>query len=147
MGEICRRAAKAGYPENPFRGLIALSLPDFLGRADIGSALEEIGRAAVAADEARPERLRSAVDAAQPMAGQGEQREALDAKIAAASQEYALDRISKVERNVLRLGVFELQSELPPKVALSEAIRLCRKFGSPEGADFVNAVLDQIYKN
>lgn len=76
-----------------------------------------------------------------------ERREALDVKIAAASREYALERISRVERNVLRLGAFELESDLPPKVALSEAVRLCRKFGTPESADFVNAVLDQILKN
>lgn len=75
-----------------------------------------------------------------------EKREALDAQIASASREYALDRISRVERNILRLGVLELSTDLPPKVAIAEAIRLCRKFGTPESADFVNAILDQIYK-
>ncbi len=75
-----------------------------------------------------------------------EKREELDAQIGAASQEYALERISKVELNILRLGVVELTSDIPPKVAIAEAIRLCRKFGTPESADFVNAILDQIYK-
>lgn len=72
----------------------------------------------------------------------------LDEKIAASATDYSFDRISRVERTILRQGVFELlfDPSLPPKVAIAEAIRLCRKFGTPESAQFVNAVLDDIYK-
>lgn len=71
----------------------------------------------------------------------------IDALIRAASENYSFERITRVELNVLRLGLFELLTdELPPLVAISEAIRLARKFGGPEGAAYVNAVLDKIYK-
>jgi len=77
-----------------------------------------------------------------------EQLGPIDEKIKASSTEYSFERISRVEKNILRLGVFELLHDetLPPKVAIAEAIRLCRKFGTPESAQFVNAILDDIYK-
>lgn len=64
------------------------------------------------------------------------------------SKGYNFERISKVELNILRLGGFELMfdKEVPPKVAISEAIRICRKFGTRDSANFVNAILDEIYK-
>ncbi|OJU81233.1 MAG: transcription antitermination factor NusB [Chlamydia sp. 32-24] len=73
----------------------------------------------------------------------------LDKKIADASTAYNFERIQSVERNVLRLSLYELfiENEIPPKVAISEGIRLAKKFASPEGAKFVNALLDTIYKN
>ena len=72
----------------------------------------------------------------------------IDQKITDTSVEYAFDRISKVEKNILRLAIFELcfQEDIPDKVAISEAVRLSRKFSTPEGASFVNAILDAIYK-
>lgn len=71
----------------------------------------------------------------------------IDEKISLYSTEYTLDRISRVEKTVLRLGIFELQfdSELPPLVSISEAIRLTRKFGTPESSQFVHAILDKVY--
>lgn len=73
----------------------------------------------------------------------------IDARIASISTEYSFDRITKVDLAVLRLGAYELLHEpsLPPKVAIAESIRLSRKFGTPESANFVNAILDNIYKN
>lgn len=72
----------------------------------------------------------------------------IDAWIAKYSLSYTFERIQSVERNILRLGVFELlyDKEIPPKVAIAEALRLARKFGTPEAATFVNAILDSIYK-
>lgn len=71
----------------------------------------------------------------------------IDEKIASFSTEYTFERISTVEKMVLRLGAFEILFDdlIPPKVALAEAIRICRKFGSPEGAQFVNGLLHSIY--
>lgn len=71
----------------------------------------------------------------------------IDEKISAFSTEYSFERISKAEKSILRLGVFEILFDLsiPPKVALAEAIRICRKFGSPESAQFVNGLLDSVY--
>lgn len=73
----------------------------------------------------------------------------IDAQIARTSHQYAFDRIQSVERNILRMGVYEMlwTTEIPPKVAIAEAMRLERKFGSPEGVTFVNALLDTIYKS
>lgn len=74
--------------------------------------------------------------------------EKIDSMIVKASPDYRIERISKVELNVLRLGLFELFSkDVPEKVAISEAVRLCRKFGTRQGAKFVNAILDNLYKN
>lgn len=77
-----------------------------------------------------------------------EEVEALDCQIAEASNAYDWVRIPMVERNVLRLGLYELtlDEDIPPKVAISEAMRLARKFSTPEAATFINAVLDHLYK-
>lgn len=74
---------------------------------------------------------------------------AIDEDIRKTSQSYSFERIQSVERNILRLGVFELfhDETIPPKVAIAEAMRLARKFGSPESASFVNAVMDALYKS
>lgn len=73
----------------------------------------------------------------------------IDSIIAEASKSYEFERIHTVERNILRLGVYELlfDDDIPPKVAISEALRLARKFGSPESTSFVNAVLDNLHKS
>jgi N utilization substance protein B len=75
-----------------------------------------------------------------------EKRMDIDQLITKASTSYAFERIQNVEKNVLRLGVYELLYDptIPSKVAISEAIRLSRKFSSPESANFINAILDAI---
>ena len=72
----------------------------------------------------------------------------IDEHIKKTSVSYRFERIQTVERNILRLGVYELlfDDAIPPKVAIAEAIRLSRKFGTPESTSFVNALLDAIYK-
>jgi transcription antitermination protein NusB len=77
-----------------------------------------------------------------------ERKNEIDEMIRPASTEYQLERISRVEKNILRLGIYEMcfDDAIPERVAITEAIRLCRKFGTPESADFVNAILDSIYK-
>jgi len=78
-----------------------------------------------------------------------ERRDEIDQLISGMSKSYDFPRIPRIERNVLRLGVFELffTDGIPPKVAISEAIRLCRKFATPEAASFINAILDALYQN
>ena len=77
------------------------------------------------------------------------QLDEIDSLISKFSKDYDFKRISRVERNILHLGLFELkfEGEVPPKVAISEAVRLSRKFGTPEGGAFVNAVLDAIFQS
>ncbi len=61
---------------------------------------------------------------------------------------YEFDRIPHVERAVLRLGIYELyfSNEVPPKVAISEAVRLAKKFATIESSRFINGILDALYK-
>jgi N utilization substance protein B len=75
-------------------------------------------------------------------------QDAIDASITKYSKEYEFDRIPRVEKNVLRLGIYEMlyAKEVPPKVAISEALRLARKFATAESSQFINALLDTIYK-
>lgn len=72
----------------------------------------------------------------------------IDPMIAEISTSYEFDRIQFITKNILRLGVYELLFDdlTPPKVAISEAIRLSRKFSTPESAAFVNALLDNLYQ-
>ena len=72
----------------------------------------------------------------------------IDSLIAATSLEYRFERIPCVERNVLRVGVYELlyDPEIPAKVAIAEAMRLAKKFSTRESSQFINALLDAIYK-
>lgn len=62
--------------------------------------------------------------------------------------EWPIEQITVVDRNVLRLGIFELKfdSDIPPKVAINEAIELAKTFGGPSSGKFVNGVLGSIYK-
>lgn len=70
----------------------------------------------------------------------------LDRLIEEKSLAYSFDRIKSVEKNVLRLTLYELliEKELNAKILISEAIRLTRKFAAAEGASYVNAVLDSL---
>lgn len=70
----------------------------------------------------------------------------VDEVIKKSSQNWRLERMSRVDRNVLRLGVYELLalSDVPRKVTLNEAIELAKKFGAEGSASFVNGVLDRI---
>ena len=74
----------------------------------------------------------------------------LDLVIEKAAPEWPLDRISPVDRNILRLGLYELlfgdRSEVPAKVAINEAIELAKQFGGDNSSRFINGVLGAIYK-
>jgi transcription antitermination protein NusB len=70
---------------------------------------------------------------------------ALDADAERASDNWRLNRMAVVERNILRLGILELRrGEVPPKVAIDEAVRLAHWFGGVRSPGFVNGVLDGI---
>jgi len=79
----------------------------------------------------------------------GKQTE-IDLVIEKAAPEWPIDRISPVDRNILRLGLFELlfadRSEVPAKVAINEAIELAKQFGGDNSSRFVNGVLGAVYK-
>lgn len=75
-------------------------------------------------------------------------QERLDQVLKTVSFSYHWDRIGKIEKSILRLGLYEiLEQKLSLEIVISEALRLTSKFSTPEGAHFVHAILDQIYKN
>ena len=77
--------------------------------------------------------------------GVAEHRRALDDTIERISTNWRLDRMAKVDRNVLRLAVYELlRTDVPVKVVINEAIELGKKFGSESSGAFVNGVLDRV---
>lgn len=74
-------------------------------------------------------------------------RAMLDKRITAASHHWKLERMSAVDRNILRLAVFELLlqgDQVPRKVAINEAIEIAKKFGNEDSSSFVNGILDRI---
>ena len=78
-----------------------------------------------------------------------EQLEVLNGYITAYAPEWPLDQITNVDRNVLRIGVYELlvNDDIPPKVAINESIELAKTFGGPSSGKFVNGVLGSIFKD
>ena len=73
----------------------------------------------------------------------------IDLKLTAAADNWRLHRMSAVDRNVLRLGVYEMvymPEPTPGPVALDEAIELSRRYGSKDSPAFVNGVLDKLYQ-
>ncbi len=77
-------------------------------------------------------------------------KEELDKIISAAAPEWPLEKITTVDRNVLRIGLYELiygdKNEVPPKVAINEAIELAKQFGGSSSGKFVNGVLGTVYR-
>lgn len=72
----------------------------------------------------------------------------LDAQAARASENWRLDRMAVVERNILRLGIHELRrGEVPPKVAIDEAVHLAHWFGDTRAPGFVNGILDGVARS
>jgi transcription antitermination factor NusB len=73
-------------------------------------------------------------------------RAELDQVLAGVSENWTLERMSVVDRNVLRIGAYELRcrDDIPPKVAINEGVNLARRFSSEEAAAFVNGILDRI---
>lgn len=73
----------------------------------------------------------------------------IDALIVKFAPEWPLDQITIVDRNVLRLGIFELRYDenIPAKVAINEAIELAKAFGGESSGKFVNGVLGAVYKD
>ena len=70
----------------------------------------------------------------------------IDELITSASKNWRIDRMSRVDRNILRLGACELIAfrDVPVKVVINEAVELAKRFGTAESSAFVNGVLDRI---
>jgi N utilization substance protein B len=82
--------------------------------------------------------------------GVQEHKAQIDQKIQEASRHWKIERMGGVDRNILRLSVFEMfhaQELIEPKIAINEAIEIAKIFGSQESASFVNGLLDQVVRN
>lgn len=77
-------------------------------------------------------------------------KENIDKKIQEASRHWKIERMAGVDRNILRIAVFEMfyaPELIEHKIAINEAIEIAKIFGSQESASFVNGLLDQIVRN
>ena len=65
------------------------------------------------------------------------------------SANWVPDRMAMIDKNILRLGICELMfdSTTPPKVVINEAVEIAKKFGTEESPDFINGILDKVYKD
>ena len=72
----------------------------------------------------------------------------IDAKILKYASNWDLDRMAFIDRNILRMGIFELlyMPDVPSKVSINEAIELAKKYGDIESSKFVNGILDKAHK-
>ncbi|MCO1600045.1 transcription antitermination factor NusB [Desulfosporosinus nitroreducens] len=73
----------------------------------------------------------------------------IDQTIASYAQDWTINRMAKVDRNVMRLATYEIlfRSDIPGRVSLNEAIELAKRFGGEESAKFVNGILDRIVES
>jgi N utilization substance protein B len=81
--------------------------------------------------------------------GVGEHQEEIDKIVERYAPEWPIAQITIVDRNILRIGVFELKftNDIPPKVAINEAIELAKSFGGESSGRFVNGVLGAVFKD
>lgn len=82
------------------------------------------------------------------LSGIKREMDTIDRYIDNSSENWNLSRITYVDRNILRIGIFEMifSVDCPPKVAINEAIELGKKYGSEESKNFINGVLDRVLK-
>lgn len=80
------------------------------------------------------------------VAGVGAHKEELDALLREYSQHWRLERMALVDKNLLRLAVFEMKyhPEVPVKVVINEAVELAKRYGSEDSGAFINGLLDRI---
>ncbi|MCA8920352.1 MAG: transcription antitermination factor NusB [Planctomycetes bacterium] len=83
------------------------------------------------------------------LAGVLRERDAVDAELSGVAKNWELRRMAAVDRNVLRLGAYELmfdREQVPPAVAIDEAVNLAKRYSGKESGGFVNGILDKVYR-
>ena len=130
---------------------------------DLDQALDEFWqtqRAAAIAEEKGPANWGQPVELPPPTAGEAEMRlfaeplirgtlqhrDAIDVEIMKHVKNWELHRIAAVDRNVLRLAIFEMlhRDDIPPVVSINEAVDIAKKFSTDDSGKFVNGILDKI---
>lgn len=76
------------------------------------------------------------------------EQDKIDGSIAPAAPDWPVDQIAKIDKIILRIGVYELliKRDVPPKVAINEAVELAKAFGGENSSKFINGVLGTIYR-
>lgn len=108
--------------------------------AELGQSLAQV------CDEAGEGDQEVAIYALRLVEGAWANREAIDARLKLVARNWDLRRMANVDRNVLRLAVYELGwcPDVPPKVAINEAIEIGKKFSTANTGGFVNGILDRV---
>jgi N utilization substance protein B len=132
---------------------------------EAGAALEEFWRSLRAAGQSRTAQDASSAEAADPSApgadesalrlfadplirGTIEHRDEIDARIRQLAHNWELHRMATVDRNVLRLAMYEMlyRPDIPPVVSINEAVDIAKKFSTEDSGRFVNGILDTLRK-
>ena len=79
--------------------------------------------------------------------GVWENKAELDGLIRRSSKNWRVERMSRVDRNILRIAIYEVlyRKDVPPKVSIDEAVDLGKRYGTEESSAFINGILDHIY--
>jgi N utilization substance protein B len=114
-----------------------------LRRSDAEAAIKEFWEEHLQSGEAEIKEF-----ATQLVSGTVSQLATIDPLIETHASNWSLKRMGKVDRNVLRLGTYELlfMKETPPKVCINEAVDLAKRFGDVDSGKFINGILDAIHK-
>lgn len=74
-----------------------------------------------------------------------EKKKEIDEKISSTAHEWALDRMNAVDRNIMRLAIYEMMycPDTPQRVSVNEAIEIAKRFGGEDSAKFINGILDK----
>ncbi|MFS4460840.1 transcription antitermination factor NusB [Bdellovibrio sp. HCB2-146] len=81
--------------------------------------------------------------------GVQEHKAAIDSKIQASSAHWKVERMATIDRNILRIAVYEMKfasEQIKENIAINEAVEIAKKYGTTESASFVNGLLDQVSK-
>ncbi len=74
-------------------------------------------------------------------------RREIDAIIDQRAKGWGIDRLAMMDRNILRLGIYELlYTDIPPEVAIDEAVELAKEYGTEKSPGFVNGILDRVWR-
>lgn len=81
--------------------------------------------------------------------GVSDRTEELDKQIAESAPEWPIEQVSLIDKTILRIAIFELlySTNVPPKVAINEAVELSKQFGGENSSKFINGVLGTVYEN
>ncbi len=111
-----------------------------------GQPVDALQSAWEVASESQPPEPEAHLFALTLVRGVRDHLDEIDGVIQEHSHHWRLDRMTRIDRNVLRLGIFELKylPEIPGKVSINEAVELGKRFGTEDSSAFINGLLDRI---